>query len=140
MHDSDVVAINREQAAGKIMDGKAIVINLTTGMYYSMTGTGAYIWSLIERGLSVGDLIESMASRFAVDAGRARQDLLALLGTLADEGLVEVRNGEGDGAQAAPADSGSEGGEPYDTPTMEKFSDMAEMFALDPPLPGNLVR
>jgi hypothetical protein len=26
--------------------------------------------------------------------------------------------------------------QPYYAPTIEKFTDMAEMFALDPPLPG----
>ena len=33
--------VNTEEVAAKVIDGEAIIINLTTGVYYSMDGVGA---------------------------------------------------------------------------------------------------
>ena len=45
---SDPLEVNLERAAGDVIDGEAIIINLATGVYYSMQGIGGeilfYFW------------------------------------------------------------------------------------------------
>ena len=53
--DSRVV-INASEIAAQVIDGEAIIMNLTTGIYCSMDRVGAVIWGWIERGHSVADL------------------------------------------------------------------------------------
>jgi hypothetical protein len=126
------LAANSEQVAAKIMDGEAILINLVTGMYYSMSDTGAFIWSLVEQGASMGAIAERMTAQFEVQLSRAQADLVELVRVLESEGLVCVST---QGSATTKLAEVVESRTPYVTPKLEKFTDMAEMFALDPPLP-----
>ena len=48
---------NGEEVAAKVMDGEAILINLSNGMYYSMDKVGGFIWELIEGGYSIQQVV-----------------------------------------------------------------------------------
>ena len=39
---------NPDEVAAKVVQGEAIIINLASGVYYSMTGVGAAAWGLLE--------------------------------------------------------------------------------------------
>ena len=47
---------NKKEVAVKIMDGEAIFINLSSGVYYSMDSIGAIIWEMIENGQKHGKI------------------------------------------------------------------------------------
>ncbi len=130
---STFVVPNEQQVAAKVMDGEAILINLATGTYYSIPGTGGFIWSLIERKLCLNDIVSEVAANYDIGRDQIESDVLRLSGELCDEGLVIV-------ATAGITNDATIGATvnrlPYEPPTLEKFTDMAEMFALDPPLPG----
>lgn len=127
------VRVNGERVAAKVIDGEAILIDMTTGNYYSMPGTAGFIWSLMEGGSSLKRIVEAVSGRYAADEATAAADVVALAAQLSEEGLIEL-TAEGDDIQPdiGTADQQAE----YSAPSYEKFSDMAEMFALDPPLPG----
>jgi hypothetical protein len=130
---SHVIAANEQQVAAKVMDGEAILINLTTGAYYSIPATGGFIWSLVEKKLSIDDIVGAVASHYDVARSQAEADVLRLGEELHSEGLVTVSPSAATSG-SAPQPAGAR--LPYQAPTLEKFTDMAEMFALDPPLPG----
>lgn len=134
MAETRVVSPNGDQVAAKIMDGEAVLINLTTGMYYSMAGTATDVWSCIEQSCSVESLASHLAAKYGVAEDVARADVTRLVDELETEGLVVTSTGSGPEAVNSPV--GAEPGQSYSAPQLEKFSDMAEMFALDPPLPG----
>lgn len=135
MSDTRILSPNGDQVAAKIMDGEAVLINLTTGMYYSMADTATDVWSCIEQGCSVDTIACRLAEKYGVSKDVAREDVKSLVTELETEGLVSTS--EVVGADAAPSDSApGASGHSYSAPKLEKFSDMAEMFALDPPLPG----
>ena len=49
-----------DEVAAKVIDGEAVLINLATGVYYSMRGSGAYLWSQLESGSTLsrlGDIV-----------------------------------------------------------------------------------
>jgi hypothetical protein len=131
---SQVISANEQQVAAKVMDGEAILINLGTGAYYSIGSTGGFIWSLVERRLSIQDIVESVMEHYAVVRATAEADVLRLADELCAEGLVTASAG---GVETGVAPRLADKAKlPYQTPALEKFTDMAEMFALDPPLPG----
>jgi hypothetical protein len=123
-----------EQIAAKVMDGDAILINLSNGLYYRMGGAGGWIWSLIEGRHSVGEIAGIVSSHFGVPFDAVFSDLQRLASELLGEQLIRIVDGE-----AVARDGGSQTPDRpagYDAPILEKYSDMADMFALDPPLPG----
>ncbi len=130
---SSFVVPNEQQVAAKVMDGEAILINLATGTYYSMPATGGFIWSLIEKKMSLDDIVRTLATTYDADRPQLEADVMKLCQALCDEGLLTIAT-EGKTGDAIPLEAGDR--LPYAAPTLEKFTDMAEMFALDPPLPG----
>lgn len=119
---------NDTQIAAKVMEGEAILINLTTGIYYSLDDVGSEMWEAIAQGTSESVLCDWVGSTYGVDAGQASADVAAFIETLRAEQIVLDAD---DGAALPIAGKAT-----YAPPSFERFDDMAEMFALDPPLPG----
>ena len=108
---------NTEMVAAEDFDGETVIINFETGRYFSLGGAATWIWDQLASGARVADL----AARAPADATR---EIVDAIGTLAAEGLVV----------AAPHASGpvAEAPAPWSTPSIEIFSDLAELVALDP--------
>ncbi len=130
---SNFISANEQQVAAKVMDGEAILINLGTGIYYSLSTTGGFIWSLVEKRTTLEVIARSVVEHYDVSEAAALRDVLRLGEELCAEGLAVAST-----AGMAEADLPKASGVrlPYDSPSIEKYTDMAEMFALDPPLPG----
>ena len=125
---------NEEEVAGKVMDGEAIIINLSNGIYYSMDKVGGFIWEMVERRHSLETIVELISTRYDVSTEQARADVERLVGQLVEENLVkgadgEVPKGEGPGL-------GVEEKLVYESPQLNIYRDMGDLLALDPPTPG----
>ena len=131
---STFIIANEQQVAAKVMDGEAILINLTTGAYYSIPGTGGFIWSVIETKVSLDGIVSAVTAHYDVPRAQAEADVSRLCAELRDEGLVSAATTGAATTGSAQPEAGTRLA--YAAPTLEKFTDMAEMFALDPPLPG----
>jgi len=128
----DMLKPNDTHVAAKVFDGEAIIMNLTTGMYFSADKVGASVWELIEKGGSVNSITDWLTKRYDVDTDRVREDLERLTKQMLDEGLIVVS----EGVTFAPSHSGERTRLPYESPTLNRYDDMAELLALDPPMPG----
>ena len=125
---------NSGEVASKVVDGEAILINLSNGMYYSMDAVGGYIWSLVSDGHDLDSISAAVALRYGVPEETAKSDVKALARQLLDENVVLATDvgasaGLGD-VDKAPAT------EEYTSPQLTKFDDMVDLFAIDPPLPA----
>lgn len=136
MNAGQRLCANEPDIASKIMDGEAILINLQTGAYYSLPAVGALVWQELTAHRTPGEILEALTRRYPGEARQLESDLAELLGELERENLVRPSDREtaAEAAElpgfAAPAD--------YQKPLLEKFSDMEELLALDPPTPGAL--
>lgn len=68
--------------------GEAVLLDLASEQYFGLDPVGTRIWDLIEPGLSLADIHQSLCAEFDADAERIRDDLLALARKLLDAGLV----------------------------------------------------
>lgn len=125
------VTHNGNEVVSKILDGEAVIINLTTGVYYSTAGTGASIWQWIEAGRSGEELAAALAASYEVDDETARRDVTRLLGELAAENLVTLDDPSPAPAPVTPPESRR----PYVPPALTIYRDMRDLLALDPPMP-----
>ena len=132
LHDESCLRANARDVASKVVDGEAILINLVNGLYYSMDKVSGFIWSLIANGSSVDRMVSAVSAHYTVPEAQARADVQRLVRELLAENLITV----GDDALPAPAGEASDlPPQPYETPVLARYDDMADMFALDPPLP-----
>ncbi|HTE20583.1 MAG TPA: PqqD family peptide modification chaperone [Armatimonadota bacterium] len=85
---STVVAVT-EQVSCEI-DGAAVILGLPRGIYYSLDPVGSRIWSLIQQPRTVSEVRDSLLADYEVEPEQCETDLLALLGKLQAEGLIQV--------------------------------------------------
>jgi hypothetical protein len=128
------LAPKASEIAAKVIDGEAIIINLTNGYYYSMQGVGAAIWEAIQQQGSLNALALTLSRRYDVSQEAASGDIDSVVKQLMHEGLVTLLDVEG--PQTTPLEEpDSETKLPYTPPSLQKYGDMAHFFAVDPPLP-----
>jgi hypothetical protein len=125
---------NTQEVAAKVIDGEAILINLSNGIYYSLDGVGACVWEHIELGYGPEDLVRAVTARYDVSVEQAEKDVQALSAELIKEDLViespdtpaQLMNGHAKEEQELP----------YEAPILNVYRDMDNLLALDPPMPG----
>ena len=122
-----------DNTAATVIDGEAIIVNLTTGVYYSMDKVGAEVWEMMEQGLSLHEISAAIAARHEIEQDKALADIEALAGKLVAEDLIEMSAAPG--ADAVPPLVGADR-LPYAIPSLEIYRDMGDLLALDPPMPG----
>jgi hypothetical protein len=71
---------------------EAAILNLKNSVYYGMNPVGARVWGLLKEPRSVAELRDVLLEEYEVEQERCEKDLLALLGTMRDEGLIVVRD------------------------------------------------
>ncbi|MCL6697383.1 PqqD family protein [Sphingomonas sp. NSE70-1] len=72
------------------IDDEIVVMHLGTGEFYSLAGTAATIWRLIDGTRSRSDLAIELSGHFASQGADIGFDVDAFLGQLAAVGLVDV--------------------------------------------------
>jgi hypothetical protein len=89
--NSSVVAANGQ--ASSDLGGEVAILHLKAGVYFGLEAVGAQIWNLIQEPKTVEEIRDILVSEYEVEPGRCESDLIALLQRLAEEDLIEVRDG-----------------------------------------------
>ena len=86
--DSIVSAVGGQLSAD--LEGETVILHLESGIYYGLSNVGARIWELIQEPQTVGYVRDSLVEEYDVDATQCERDVMALLGDLLDQRLVEM--------------------------------------------------
>jgi hypothetical protein len=89
---SSSVVVAGDQVSSDL-GGEVAILHLNAGVYYGLEAVGARIWSLIQEPRTVEEIRDILASEYEVEPDRCESDLIALLQRLADEGLIEAKDG-----------------------------------------------
>jgi hypothetical protein len=126
-----VYRINAPQVIGEVIEGEAIIVNLESGAYYSLQGTGALVWTLLGSGASLENINAVVTAQYTGDAGSIAQAVLSLVEELQREGLISaVETAPGDSFAAAPVLPVER--REFVAPVLAKYTDMADLLLLDP--------
>jgi hypothetical protein len=120
--------INTENVVHETVDGELIAIDLSGGSYYSLSGSGPAIWDLLLGGASEAEICAALALTHEGDPDAIRSDVSGLLAQLLESGLAV--SGDGAGQTRAPDASGEKS--PFESPKLERYTDMKDYFLLDP--------
>ena len=121
---------NTQDVNAEIIDGEAIIINLATGVYYSLENIGAYIWELLAEGHSLEQSVQALVNRYSVSEDDARRDVEELVRQLVEEELIS--RSEAGPSQSMNGAHGLRPGEDYRKPELNIYRDMGDLLALDP--------
>lgn len=131
--DRSRLLVNHDQVAAKAFDDDVILINLGTGVYYTIEKLGSSVWDLIAKQYSVAEIATALSDRFEVSVEQARRDVGELAAQLIQEELATASEDEVS-LEPVVRQSVSEKRE-YRAPRLDVYRDMEMLLALDPPLP-----
>ena len=122
--------VTNPQVMHETIDGETIVIDLTTGTYYSLRGSGPVIWNAVASGASRDGIVDELENAYDASPEEIAYAADAFLTQLEAEQLIARGNGAGpNGAsRSTPAETRS----PFEVPQLEKFEDMQDIILLDP--------
>ena len=72
----------------EVLDGEAVILNLKTGVYFSLNAVGTRIWKLIEEHGEIAKISETMLKEYEVQPEALDLDLQQVLSQLVEKGLV----------------------------------------------------
>ena len=123
---------NAPAVVSEIIDGEAVIMHLRSGSYYSTEHVGSEVWAWLEQGLSRGQILDSLASRYPVAPPALVDSLDSFLAELVAQDLV--REVAGEPAKPTPAEPLPTNGaaRPFAAPVLNVYSDMKDLLLLDP--------
>jgi hypothetical protein len=71
------------------MDGETVLLDLSTGRYYTLNRLGSVIWELCTGHHTISDIHAVLSDRFDVAPERALDDLVTLVNDLIREGPLQ---------------------------------------------------
>jgi hypothetical protein len=125
--------INAPAVVSEIIDGEVVIMNLTSGNYYSSDNVGAVIWGWIEGGKTLRNIEQLLSLRYAADA----EDLTAALTVFVDRLIAEKLVREIELVPTLATDNGhalkgAAGGGRFVAPELHVYTDMQDLLLLDP--------
>jgi hypothetical protein len=84
----------KKTAAYSEIDGEAVILELGTGVYYSLDSVGTHIWELMEEQISFADMILKILDEFDVSQEQCRKDVMQFLRQMLAYDLLEVETSE----------------------------------------------
>jgi len=106
-------------------DEESVVINLESGIYYSLNLAGALIWRLVEAGTTPAEAAERIVQSGA--PAEAGEQVVEFCQKLLQEGLIAAAS-DGEKPQAPAAETPL----PWEPPAVSVYTDMQDLFLLDP--------
>lgn len=104
------------------------MIDLGSGMYYSLRGSSVPVWRLLGKGTSLAALLDALLGRYEADAGVIEAALDDLLSRMSRDGLIID-----DGVEGSEVPSRGAGQRmSFEPMEYERFDDMAHVIQLDP--------
>ena len=69
------------------------ILNLKNGIYYGLDAVGSRVWELVQKPRRLAEIERSLLDEFEVEPSRLGPELRALCQTMAQVGLIEIRDG-----------------------------------------------
>lgn len=133
MIESPSYDVNRPEVIDEKFDDEFVIVNLRSGAYYGLRGTGAIIWEMVVSGASHAQMVTGLAEQFDADLTTLSHAVTNLLSELEQETLILPHNNSSlrppNGAASKPTPATRA---PFVAPILEKHLDMQEVLQLDP--------
>ena len=82
--------VKRNLLFKKTPNGTALVVNLQTGLYYTLNGTAEAIWASIKKEKSIQQIVANIVKLFKITPLKAEREVTRYLQKLEKEKLVTI--------------------------------------------------
>jgi hypothetical protein len=110
-------------------DDEVVIINLDSGTYYSLNGSGVAVWTTIENGATLDRIVTVVAARYEAETTTIEADVRQLIERLLTEQLICEDPAGTNGPGLVPSEGKRQ---QYEAHGLSVFTDMQELLRLDP--------
>lgn len=108
---------------------EVVLVNLESGIYYSLRGSSAQIWIRIQNNYSIKELNEELGDIYQISSEELSDEINKFINNLIIHNLIRIEiTSEKIQIPLTPNRPKLE----FNTPDLEVFSDMQEILLLDP--------
>lgn len=72
----------------RALDGEAVILDLTSGIYFGLNQVGTRIWQLVDEGLAVEAIVDRLAAEYDAPRATIQADVARLLDALRSRRLI----------------------------------------------------
>ena len=123
--------VEHHKVTAEVIDNEVIIIHLDTGNYYTVAKVGAYVWDLLRQQVAVEDLLEVVVTAYPdAPPETVQSQVKQFIAELAAEDLITpwASHETATGSATLPLPDSL----PYETPVLEKYTDMQALLLIDP--------
>ena len=124
----------KKKAVYEILDTETIVINFSTGDYYTLPCVAKQLWQMLEKNASTEMIVTTIVNYYQCNANEADDHIKKFLQQLVIEGLIEASSSPAvcdyDLNNLLVADAQYQW--EYSCPDIHKYSDIGNLLLLDP--------
>jgi Coenzyme PQQ synthesis protein D (PqqD) len=127
--------VNTPDVMHESIEGEVIIINLVSGNYYSVGGSGTEIWGQVQgrEAVSRAEIVDALSALFDGSRSDLEGAVAQFLQELCHEGLVaEVETSEETPRTLQSPRENGRPRRPFDLPMLEKYTDMQDLVLIDP--------
>ncbi len=132
MYSSQRFSLNEPTVIQEIIDGEAIIADLSQGFYYSLDSTGSQVWNALVSGCTIDSIVDACTASFTGDREEIASGIYRLLDRLQEEQLIVPRVDEGSNGNTDLTEVFAASGEAFTAPVLSKYTDMEQLLLLDP--------
>lgn len=125
--------INEPNIVHENIDGETVILNLDSGIYYSITDIAADIWSYIEKGAPANEILPLIRENYHCSEGNEENAVILFLNQLQQEGLVVAMDDNSPRPQNwKDKITLNDNKAVFNAPVLHKYTDMQDLLILDP--------
>lgn len=89
IHNNSTIVVT-DDVVSCDLDDEAAILNLKNGVYYGLNPVGAFIWNLIQKPITINEIIDILLMEYDVKNEICQNDVMDLVENLLDNRLVKV--------------------------------------------------
>ena len=128
MQKDKTYTIDQSRAISETLDGETIIIDLESGIYYSLNETGSLVWEYLKSGHSLDQIIQYFVNNYGANVASVEKAILDLLDSLEKNNLVK----QSETSSVLAIEYKNVGKKDFMIPAIQKYEDMQEMLLADP--------
>jgi hypothetical protein len=133
MNEDQFLKINEPNVVHDTIDGETIVLNLLTGNYFSLDGTGALLWDCIRETGQWKPAVSILSREDIALEEEIEQSIAAFVESLKEENLlIPTAMNDHPGISPELQDKLLQASGSFKKPVLNKYTDMQELLLLDP--------
>ena len=115
-------------------DDEVVIVNLESGVYYSLDDVGAVVWTCLEQKQPVANIVSSLCATYAGEMADIEAETYRFLDLLSAESLIKAEpiQSEALPEMTVPSTVIPNGNRVFVAPKLNKYTDMQDLLLLDP--------